>query len=444
MLRSRLLAALPPPRYLKTPIKAHQSANDIISEILEATKLYANDYELIAKQFDGGTATQTARNIFDFLVHEIDYKIENDASQSSKSPAIFLQQKNGDCKHYSLFTVGIMRALGYEIKFRFASYKLADNTPQHVYVIFKENSKWIPCDAVIKRFGYEKPYYYKQDFTPASNMALYRISGITEDVMSGDIIGAPSARKKARQAKRAVKKTARKARQAKRKAEGKGFFRKLGRGIAKVALTPARNAYLAMVGLNLKGMAKRLNMAIAKDPNKVKQFWTVKFKGNWKSLLKAVQRGSRKGQKFTPAKVAGMIGTAYYGDAQVGFVGEAALAAAAPIVIAAMELLKSILGKKSAEDAELTAEATAAIQANPEPSAASVEASTAQLEQQSTQIDKMLPPATASDYTEMAADYTPTVPLDAPPSDGADGMDTKKMLLYGGAALVGLKVLKII
>jgi hypothetical protein len=357
---------------------------DIIHEILTAQKLYADQYQLIASYFKAATARETAKNVWYFLKQQITYTIEADSWQTSKSPAVFLTDGKGDCKHYSLFTVGILSALGYTCKFRFTSYKLLDKTPQHVYSMLRlESGKWIPVDAVIEGFGVEKPYTFKQDYN--IDMSLYRISG-PQDISGIGRSAKRQAKKDARKAKKATKKTARKERRAKRKAEGRGFFRKIGRGIAKIALTPVRAAYTSLIGLNLKGMAKRLNEAIAKDPEKVKQMWTVKFKGNWKSLLKAVARGSKKGKKFTPAQVAGIGAT----------IGEpvtftTVLAAAAPVVIAMAGLIKEILGKGDKdEDAEVANEAAQALAANPNPSEASINTAVQSAERISAGIDNSL------------------------------------------------------
>ena len=380
--RAELISKLPRPTYKKVKIISQQSAMDIIHEILTAQELYADQYKLIAGYFKAPTARETAKNVWNFLKQQITYTIEADSWQTSKSPAVFLTDGKGDCKHYSLFTVGILSALGYTCKFRFTSYKMLDETPQHVYSLLKlESGKWIPVDAVIEGFGVEKPYTFKKDYS--IDMTLYRISG-PQDISIGRSAKA-QARKDARKTKKAAKKTVRKDRRAKRKAEGKGFFRKIGRGIAKIALTPVRAAYTSLIGLNLKGMAKRLNEAIAKDPEKVKQMWTVKFKGNWKSLLKSVARGAKKGKKFTPAQMAG-IGSA------IGAVPFATvLAAAAPVVIAMAGLIKSILGKGDKdEDTEIANEATQALAANPTPSEASINTAVQAAERTSAAIDNSL------------------------------------------------------
>jgi len=385
--RAELIGKLPRPTYRKVKITSNQSALNIIHEILTAQKLYADQYALIAEYFKAPTARETARNVWDFLKTQITYKIEADSNQTSKSPAVFLSDGSGDCKHYSLFTVGILSALGYTCKFRFTSYKAFDKTPQHVYTLLRlESGRYIPVDAVIEGFGIEKPYTFKEDYN--IDMSLYRISGPAD--ISGIGRSAKSqAKKDARAKKKTEKKTVRKARRAKRKAEGRGFFRKIGKGIAKIALTPVRAAYTSLIGLNLKGMAKRLNEAIAKDPEKVKNMWTVKFKGNWKSLLKSVARGSKKGKKFTPAQVAGIgaVMGATIGAAQVA----AILAAAAPVIIAMQEIIKSILGKGDTDEgADLAAEAATALQNNPTPSTDEINKAVAANERYSQAIDNQM------------------------------------------------------
>jgi hypothetical protein len=118
-----------------------------------------------------------------------------------------------------------------------------------------------------------------------------------------------------------------------KKGKGKGKLKK-------IALSPARNAFLGLVKLNAKGLAKKLAKAIAKDENKVKDFWVKKLGGNFNKLKTAIAVGSKRkalGNQFEPLS----------GPEVIAF-----LAAAAPIIAAIVPLLKSIIGKEggSTED----------------------------------------------------------------------------------------------
>lgn len=395
--RSQLIELLPQPEYKKVKIETNQSANDIIKEIKLADEIYRPQYKLIAHLFKSESVTKTAKKVWDFLKTQMRYKIEGDSWQTSKSPSVLLSQGYGDCKHFTLFTVGILNALGYECVFRFTSYKISDETPQHVYTLVKlENGSFLPVDGVLNEFAKEKSFYHKKDVTP---MALYRISGFPVNnkrvlkqgiskskpkgflrvlantankkqkiavprvfnsrvrralpVVSGyDENGVPIGnifKKVGKGIKKAVKATGKGIKNATKftgktvakaaKATGKGVANAAkftGKTIVKIAATPARNAFLALVGLNFKQLGYKLNKAIIKDPAKVQKFWVKTFKGSWSSLNKAVARGASKGKKYTPG--IGEPATASF------------LAVAGPILIAAFTLLSSILGKKEASE----------------------------------------------------------------------------------------------
>ena len=72
-------------------------------------------------------------------------------------------------------------------------------------------------------------------------------------------------------------------------------LRGLGRGVAKVTLVAPRGSYLALVRLNFRGYAYKLE-ATLKNPklnSKLKKRWQ-KLGGNWDKLVKAINVGARK------------------------------------------------------------------------------------------------------------------------------------------------------
>jgi hypothetical protein len=126
----------------------------------------------MSKQFKGATEKQTCRNIFDFLMQNIHYKVDGD-NQKIKLPSAFLREKEGDCKSYSLFTASILANLKIPFSFTYASYNPTDNTPEHIYVTTKQGCI---IDAVWGKFNSEKKPSYK--FHKPMNISY--ISGINE------------------------------------------------------------------------------------------------------------------------------------------------------------------------------------------------------------------------------------------------------------------------
>src|SRR5690242_7514373 len=106
-----LLGKLPRFRNNSVLIQRQQTVYDIIDEVIEAHKIFAADYDAIAKDFYTGDAVTTAKKLFDFCKGNIKYKIEGEGKQTTKSPAAILTYRQGDCKHYAGFIGGVLDAI---------------------------------------------------------------------------------------------------------------------------------------------------------------------------------------------------------------------------------------------------------------------------------------------------------------------------------------------
>lgn len=318
-----LYSKLTPFNNSKKVLVQDQNVSDIIGAMLEAHNKYASEYNKIAKSFEGRSIRSTARNIYDFLKKNVNYVVEPDEKQTIKSPAAILytgKSTGSDCKNYSLFTAGILDALkrsGFPIDwtFRFASYRLMDRMPHHVFVVINPGTnKEIWVDPVLNGFDYKKQYFYKIDKKP-KNMSLIALAGV----------GAS----KKRQEKKAARKAAKPAKKAARKEKVKKTLQKIkqtGKAVVKVAATPVRNSFLLLVKINFKNLAGKLKRVYDTNPDKLKTFWS-QFGGSWDSLIKNINTGYAK-------KAIG-----YIGDATVA---SAAVTTASPILIKLAKFLKSI------------------------------------------------------------------------------------------------------
>jgi hypothetical protein len=305
-------------------IVADQSTGDIIKAIIDTHPKYKDDYNTLSKYFKGTNELRSCEKIWNFLKKNIRYVIESEKNQIVRSPSAILKQGVSDCKCYALFAGGLCDALGMNFCYRFASYNQYIKDPGHVFVVVNpgtQNEIWI--DPVLSYFNYKKPYYYKIDKKP--KMAIYSISGI----------GATKAQRMARRTKR--------------RAAGKGFGQKLKKGlkgVLKIAAAPARNAFLALVQLNVHNLAKKLAVAYQKNPTGLKHFWE-QFGGRIDKLVGAINRGKKKKRILgvEPGYNAiGVVDTGVY------------IASAAPILVKVAEFLKKIgiepkdlveLGKKA-------------------------------------------------------------------------------------------------
>lgn len=138
-----------------------------------------------------------------------------------------------------------------------------------------------------------------------------------------------------------------------------GALKKITKGVKVVAMAAPRNAFLGLVKLNFRGLAYKLEKGIKRDSAKIKKFWE-RFGGKFSRLESAVKKGASKKPLLGSRTKRGGVGNIY--DAQVTITGigvepatttaGAALATAAPIIIALGPILKSLLTPKEQEEAE--------------------------------------------------------------------------------------------
>jgi hypothetical protein len=293
-------------------LKDQQSTDDIINEILKGHQKYKSQYKNIGSFFIGATPKQTLHNIWNFLKKEIKYVVEPESKQTIKSPAAIIatgKTIGSDCKNYSLMAGGLIQSINdsglqkIPFCFRFAGYKFFDSNPQHVFIVaFPGTDKEIWCDAVLNEFDYKKPYTLKIDKKP-KNM-LVGISGIG--------------------------------------AKPKTFAGKILRPVLKVAASPARNAFLLLVGLNFIGLATKLNKANETQPAALKDWWE-RLGGRIQNLLGMIQRGAKK------KRILGISG-----DPVTDTTATAAVAS--PILVAVGVFLKDILKEAQPELKKLATE----------------------------------------------------------------------------------------
>jgi organic hydroperoxide reductase OsmC/OhrA len=296
-----------------------QQVPDIISAMLSAHKMYAGEYDKISQDFYSGDGVQTAKKLFDFLKKNVRYKIESDRNQRIMSPSAILSLGKNDCKNYALFIMGVLDSLkrkgliNNKIYYRFASYRLLDEIPHHVFAVIQDdqgNEYFI--DPVLSTFNERKTYYHKIDKEPV--MPLYSVSGI-------------GAKKKA--AKKAISPVAQTATAAKPKEKKKI--------VLKIALAPARGSFLLLVGLNFMGLATKLKAAFANRADETQNWWK-NLGGNPNELLRKTEQGAKK-KRIAAADVE------FSSEGQVGVVATgtaAAAATAAPILIKLAEFLSKL------------------------------------------------------------------------------------------------------
>ena len=145
-----MIAELPPYKDEWQILHDDQKVKDIINEIIISHEDFTDYYDRIAYHFDAKDEYKIAEKIVDFLGSNVKYKEETDKDQTTAIPTGILIRGTGDCKHYSSFAAGVLDALKREGKkinwcYRFASYRILDKTPHHVFVVINPggNEIWI-------------------------------------------------------------------------------------------------------------------------------------------------------------------------------------------------------------------------------------------------------------------------------------------------------------
>lgn len=177
-----LLQQLPAFRNEVVTIKKDQNVSDIIKQIIVAHKKYRYLYDKIALYFDADTIPGVCENIYSFLKTELRYKEEPETKQTTAVPQAILSTRTGDCKHYSLFAGGILDALNRLTDkniswcYRFVSYNFFSKQPHHVFVVvfYKGSEIWI--DA-IPGADQHTPVWQLDKFVNSNTMPLYDVIG---------------------------------------------------------------------------------------------------------------------------------------------------------------------------------------------------------------------------------------------------------------------------
>lgn len=185
-----LLSVLPPFTNKSVLIESVQEVPDIISEVVNAHKYFAKDYDSIYQFFNSDSIEKICRNLFQFCKENIGYIVETEEEQTTKSPSAMLAMGYGDCKHYAAFIAGILDAIrrntGRKIdwRYRFGSYDYFNSDPGHVFVVVTDGKKDFWIDPVLNRF--DERGIRPVSFTDKKIlMPLYRVSGIGQPIKSG-------------------------------------------------------------------------------------------------------------------------------------------------------------------------------------------------------------------------------------------------------------------
>jgi hypothetical protein len=328
-----------------TIVKDNASTPDIIEALLNAVPAAVNQCKgyIDSMIYKSGDPLIDAEKCCRYIRSNVKYKADGFDEQNIQLPGrMFKGTKQADCKSFSLAFVGMMKALGYDAGFRFASYK-SNKIPTHVYNFVNckgkkytfdscvENLKESPRHTFIKDM---KVQYLSAPFNYAEYAQQLAAKGYSKQKIA-DLIKAEQGRQN--QLTQAAGKP-------------RTLFGRAARAFATIQLAIPRNAFRLIVSTNTRGFATQLDRAVQKNRNAVKNFWEFfggKFDGG-DSLIQSINTGKNKKPLFG-AKDENKPGAGvgfYYADTEEAYIGEplsvtitAAIATATPIIIAAKKLL---------------------------------------------------------------------------------------------------------
>lgn len=149
------------PKFGREIIKGKQTSRNIALNCKRAVLESKEAAEIIAKHFRGKDLESTCFNVWEWLRSNIKYKKEGNGEQSAKTLQRIAFDKYGDCKHYTIFSCSILRALGIPAEMRLISQNYFDPEPTHIYCVVKKGNKEIIVDPCMRIFDNEAIYKYK-------------------------------------------------------------------------------------------------------------------------------------------------------------------------------------------------------------------------------------------------------------------------------------------
>jgi hypothetical protein len=292
---------------LKIPAsKPNADTRDIINalaRILPAATKQAEQFTFLRKT---GDPINDALTVGRYVQQNFTYIKDGLLEQNIKTPGAMLATKTGDCKSFALFIAAVLSAWKYKNGLRFAGYN-GSGQPTHVYnFILDSQNKIFTFDSCLPGLK-ESP-----NATIIEDMQVNHIAGVPVLNEIGTGIYGRAERKARRQQRRED----RQERRQERREEGRGFFQ----GAKKIALAPARGAFLLVLKANFRGLASRLAKAPAE---KLAGFWG-KLGGDKNKLNAAINDGKGKkpllgmgeGPNGEPVYNVQLTRSKYYTDAE--------------------------------------------------------------------------------------------------------------------------------
>lgn len=309
-----------------TLVKDNASTPDIINALLKAVPIAVNQCreDINSMIYVSGDPLIDGERCCRYIRSNVKYKADGFDEQNIQLPGrMFQDTKQADCKSFSLAFVGMMKALGYNAGFRFASYR-PNKIPTHVYNFVVCNGKKYIFDACVENLKESPKHTFTQD--------------MKVQYLSGPFNYAEYAKQLQDQG-RSKTEIVKLLEEAKKRYEALDeATRPAPSGAKKVVLAPVRAAFLSLVGLNVRGLATKLGKAIDKDPSTTRSFWE-KLGGRYNALKNRVNNSKNKKAIFGEGKK----GVGFYpGDSEASYIGVVDWALVGTIVATATPALVAV------------------------------------------------------------------------------------------------------
>ncbi len=146
-------------------ICSFQSKDDIKRQLRRAEYDSRSFAKKLRPFFNSDDKRKVCKRVWTFMRIYIDYNAEPKEKQTAKTIPKFLIDKKGDCKHYSVFSVGTLRACGVPSWFAVVR-QTGDKTKWHIYACAYVNGKVVIVDPCRKVFNSECRYVKKFNVPP--------------------------------------------------------------------------------------------------------------------------------------------------------------------------------------------------------------------------------------------------------------------------------------
>lgn len=141
------------------------NVEDTVRIMLSMVDKYKDETKAFAKFIKGKSTYDTAKRLWAFMYHHIQYKPDKEGVEQLRTPArVWADRNEGvDCDCYSNFIASTLANLDIPFSFRITKYG-GKSYFQHVYVVIPQKKGEILIDVVLDKFNEEKPYSDHKDF----------------------------------------------------------------------------------------------------------------------------------------------------------------------------------------------------------------------------------------------------------------------------------------